>query len=100
MDIMKIILDIENKAMDVLNSVDKTQEEQKTEQKMAEMERSFAQQTEKRISELKEKYAQSLASEVKALEKKEAMQEQKIIDIYEMKQKTWVEDITKRIIEG
>ena len=100
MDIMKVILDIENKAMDIIDSVDKTEEEKKAEEKISEMEKAFDKETNEKIAALKADFSKKIAEEVKATEKKVAMQEQRITDIYEMKHAEWISDLTKRVIEG
>lgn len=100
MDIMKVILDIENKAMDVLDSVDKAQEAQKAAQKAAELEKKFEQETVRRIEALRTEHETEVSEEVQALEKKEAMQAQKLTDLYSANREKWVEELTARVIEG
>lgn len=102
MDIMKAILDIEEKAQSIMNTMEDIGREtaKETEQRLAELDSGMKRDAEEKISEHKEAVQKSADKELKALEDDFGKKRDALENAFAAGKASWIKEITDNVKEG
>lgn len=102
MDIMKAILDIEEKAQSIMNTTDDIGEEMRrdTEKRIAEIDAGMKKDADEKISVHRAKAEKKMKSELESLEKDFGKKLDALENAFAENRARWVKEITDNVKEG
>lgn len=100
MDIMQAILDIEDKAKEIVESADevKAQQQEKFRDTLEKMQADAKEKTQDEIASLQKTFVQSRKEALEDIEKEYQQKLEKLETLYQSKMDRWVAEITSEII--